>query len=106
MGDIHASGTHNLGPDWSHCGVLRGCFITGLDSGDSLEICSLAPCRSERVHTQTIPVFHRPLSAEMADVKNTLMYTAANLGLCTHDLTIKAETLGLLRLWQQKPHFY
>lgn len=48
VGDIQASGTHKPGPDWSHYGVLRGCFITGLDSGDSLEICCLAPCHSER----------------------------------------------------------
>lgn len=32
-GDTHASGTHNPGPYWSHYGVLRACFITGLDSG-------------------------------------------------------------------------
>ncbi len=68
-GDIHAGGTHSPKPDWSHYGVLRGCFITGLDSGGSLEICCLAPCRSERVRTQTVPVFHRAPNAEMADVK-------------------------------------
>lgn len=38
MGDIRGSGTHNQGPDCSHYGVLRGRFITGLDSGDSLEL--------------------------------------------------------------------
>lgn len=56
MGDIHASGTHNPRPDWSHYGVLRGCFITGLDGGGSLEICSLARCLLRRVHTNRASV--------------------------------------------------
>lgn len=60
MGDIRGSGTHNQGPDCSHYGVLRGCFITGLDSGDSSEICCLAPCRSDGVHTNRFYVSQVP----------------------------------------------
>lgn len=62
------SGTHNPGPNWSHYGALRGRFITGLDRGDSLEICCLAPCRSEKVAHKEF-LFSRLLNAEMANVK-------------------------------------
>lgn len=54
VGDIRGGGTHNQGPDCSHYRVLRGRFITGLDSGDSLEL--LRWCG-------------RSLSVEMADVE-------------------------------------
>lgn len=59
VGDIRGSGTHNQGPDCSHYGVLRGRFITGLDSGDSLGL--LRWCGT--------PVFRRSLNAEMTDVE-------------------------------------
>lgn len=61
MDDIHVIGTRNLGPDWSHYRVLKGCFITGLDRRH-LKICCLALCLQINV------LFFKVLDAEMTDV--------------------------------------
>lgn len=103
VGDIHASGTHNPGPDWSHYGVLRACFITGLGSGDSLEICCLALCRSDSESTQKRPVFHRLCSAALWMLK-WQMLKHGDVQDCQlhHCLRAEAETPGLPRLWTSK----
>lgn len=69
VGDIHVSGTHNQGPDWSHYRVLRACFITGLDRGESLEICCLASSHIKRKHTRTDLVFSLFFMLESANSK-------------------------------------
>lgn len=112
VGDIQASGTHKPGPDWSHYGVLRGCFITGLDSGESLEICCLARCHSERERTQDVPAFDRLCSAAARMLRRQTLKQgdAQDCKFChclfTHELTASAEMLVLRHPWSQWSPLY